>query len=59
MSTPLLVLILEDNLADFDLIVHELERFGLEARFERVGTEADFALRLLERPDLILAEHSL
>jgi signal transduction histidine kinase len=59
MSTPLLVLILEDNLADFDLIVGELGRFGLVARFERVETEADFALRLLERPDLILAEHSL
>jgi signal transduction histidine kinase len=59
MSTPLLVLILEDNLTDFELIVGELVRFGLVARFERVGTEADFAVRLQERPDLILAEHSL
>jgi len=31
MSTPLLVLILEDNLADFELIARELARFGLEA----------------------------
>ena len=59
MSTPLLVLILEDNLADFELIVGELARFGLVARFERVGTEAEFVARLEEQPDLILAEHSL
>jgi signal transduction histidine kinase len=59
MSTPLLVLILEDNLADFELIVGELARFGLVARFERVGTEAEFVARLEEQPDLILAEQSL
>jgi len=59
MPTPLFVLILEDNLADFDLIQNELARFGLRARCERVETEAGFAARLEERPDIILAEDSL
>jgi signal transduction histidine kinase len=59
MSSPLFVLILEDDLADFELIAHELARFGFTARCERVETEADFAVRLQERPDIILADYSL
>ena len=59
MSSPLFVLILEDNLADFELIAHELARFGFIARCERVETEADFAARLQEKPDIILADYSL
>ena len=59
MSSPLSVLILEDNLADFELIANELARFGFTARCERVETEADFAVRLQERPDVILANNSL
>jgi len=59
MAPPLLVLILEDNLADYELIVRELARFGLTARCERVDTEPAFASRLKERPDVILAEQSV
>ena len=59
MSSPLSVLILEDNLADFELIANELTRFGFTARCERVETEADFAVRLQERPDVILANNAL
>ena len=59
MSNPLFVLIVEDNVSDFELIVNELTRFGLKSHCERVETEAAFAARLEERPDIILAEQSL
>jgi len=59
MSSPLFVLILEDNPADFELVAHELIRFGFNARCERVSTEADFTARLQQRPDIILADYSL
>jgi signal transduction histidine kinase len=59
MPNPLFVLILENDIADFDLITHELDRFGFTARYERVETEADFIARLEEKPDVILADYSL
>ena len=59
MPNPLFVLILENDIADFELITHELDRFGFTARYERVETEADFAARLPEKPDVILADYSL
>ena len=59
MSSPLSILIVEDNLADFELIANELARFGFPAHCQRVATEADFAARLDPRPDVILAVDSL
>ena len=59
MPKPLFVLILEDSLSDFELIVNELARFGLCARSERVENEAAFSARLAERPDIVLAGDSL
>jgi signal transduction histidine kinase len=59
MSNPLYVLILEDSIADFELIEHELNRFGFDARCKRVETESDFALRLRENPDIVLADYSI
>src|SRR5258708_26338103 len=59
MSTPLFVLILENDVADFELIARELVRFGFAARCERVETEADLAARLQEKPDIVLADDSL
>jgi signal transduction histidine kinase len=59
MPNPLFVLILENDIADFELITHELDRFGFTARYERVETEADFIARLEEKPDVILADYSL
>jgi signal transduction histidine kinase len=59
MPNPLFVLVLEDDIADFELISLELARFGFDARCERVETEADFAARIRERPDVILADYSL
>src|SRR5713101_9841090 len=59
MPTPLFALILENDIADFELIARELDRFGFAARYQRVETEADFAARLQEKPDIILADYSL
>jgi signal transduction histidine kinase len=59
MPTQLFALILEDNLADFELIAHELARFGFNALCKRVETEADYTERLREMPDIVLANNSL
>jgi signal transduction histidine kinase len=59
MPNPLFALILENNTADFELIANELGRFGFTARCERVEAEEDFAARLQEKPDVILADYSL
>src|ERR1700676_1422705 len=59
MPTQLFALILEDNLADFELIAHELARFGFDALCKRVETEADYTERLREMPDIVLASYSL
>jgi len=59
MPNPLFVLILENDIADFELITHELDRFGFDGRYERVETEEDFIGRLKEEPDVILADYSL
>jgi len=59
MSTQLVVLILGDNLADFDLIAHELARFGFDALCKRVDTEADYTDLLSEMPDIVLAADAL
>src|SRR5438477_11523164 len=59
MPNPLFILILENDIADFELITHELDRFGFAGRYERVETEADFTARLKEKPDVILADYSL
>jgi signal transduction histidine kinase len=59
MPNPLFVLILEDSIADFELIAYELERFGFDAQCKRVETESDFAGQLRENPDIILADYSI
>ena len=59
MPNPLSVLVLEDSIADFELIAYELERFGFDTRCTRVETEADFAARLRENPDIVLADYSV
>lgn len=59
MPKPLSVLVLEDSIADFELIAYELERFGFDARCTRIETESDFAARLRENPDIVLADYSI
>jgi len=59
MATPLRVLILEDNPADAELIVHELRRAGFDPVWQRVDTEADYLGALDPALELILADYVL
>jgi signal transduction histidine kinase len=59
MPDLLSVLILEDSIADFELISCELERFGFNAQCKRVETEPDFVAGLRENPDVVLADYSI
>lgn len=58
-SIPLRILIIEDNLADAKLVLHELRRTGFEFNWQRVETESDYLSHLDSMPDLILADYSL
>ena len=53
------VLILEDNVADAELMVRELRKAGLDPAWERVDTEQDFTAKLTPELDLILSDHVL
>jgi signal transduction histidine kinase/FixJ family two-component response regulator len=57
--TPLRVLIVEDRLADAELMIYELERAGFEPAWKRVEREADYLAQLEAVPDIILADHTL
>ncbi len=46
-STPLRLLILEDQPADAELMVRHLERAGFAPRWQRVETEPESSLRSL------------
>ena len=58
-STPIRVLILEDDPADAELMVRELRQSGIAVQVERVDTETDFIARLTPEPDLILSDFAL
>ena len=59
MSTPILVLILEDQVADAELMLHELRQTGYDPTWQRVDTEPNYLAALKTNPDLILADWSL
>lgn len=59
MDRPLAVLILENDSADFDLIVRELRRFGFSAKCQRAETEEEYLAELQKKPDVILADYKL
>jgi PAS domain S-box-containing protein len=59
MSTPIRILILEDQSADAELMVHELRRAGFEPVWQRVETESDYLAHLDPALDLILADYRL
>ena len=59
MTTPLRVLILEDQESDCALILHELQREGFVVDWRRVETEAEFRAHVTDPLDLILADYSL
>ena len=59
MATPLRVLILEDQPADAELMVHELELAGFALDYRRVASERDYVVALGTTFDVILADYSL
>src|SRR4030065_2676174 len=59
MPTPIRILIVEDQAADAELLLHELHQAGYDADWQRVETEPDFLAGLETNPDLILVDWSL
>ena len=59
MTSPLKVLILEDNENDALLMVNELEAAGYDLDWECVEKEKDYIKGIAKHPDLILADFSL
>ena len=59
MKTILRLLILEDQPADADLAILQLERAGFDPRWQRVETEREFVSALGPELDLILADYQL
>jgi CheY-like chemotaxis protein len=58
MSTPLRILILEDNSQDAELCLLELKKAGFRVEADAVDTEDAFALRLeSQNYDLILSDY--
>jgi PAS domain S-box-containing protein len=58
-STPLRVLIVEDNPADAELLLRQLRRTGFEPDWRRVETEADFLVNLHPDLDVILSDYDM
>jgi PAS domain S-box-containing protein len=60
MPSPLRILVLEDLVTDYELMLRELRKAGLDFTARRVETESDFRQQLQEfAPDLVLADYSL
>ncbi|MDH7487702.1 MAG: PAS domain-containing protein [Anaerolineae bacterium] len=59
MTTPLRVLIVEDNPDDAELMVLRLVEEGFRPQWQLVGTEAEYLAALEPPPDLILADWRL
>jgi PAS domain S-box-containing protein len=59
MATPLRTLILEDHLADAELLLHALKQAGFEPDWRCVDSEAGYQAGLHAGLDVILADYSL
>jgi CheY-like chemotaxis protein len=60
MKSTLKILLLEDSVADAELIAHELEAAGFAFRLARIQTEAELRREMATGPpDLILSDHGL
>ncbi len=59
MTTPLRVLILEDNASDAQLVLHELRRAGYAPVATCVDTEEEFRSHLEPPPEVILSDFSM
>jgi hypothetical protein len=56
-STPLKILLVEDNPHDAELVLRELRRAGFDFEYQRVDTEEDYLKHLHEGLDLILSDY--
>jgi two-component system, cell cycle sensor histidine kinase and response regulator CckA len=59
MPRQIQVLILEDNLSDAELIVHELHRSGFDPKWIQVDSELEYLAQLSPSLDIILSDYSL
>lgn len=59
MSKELKVLILEDQIADAELVLHELRQSGFVPNWQRVETENDYLNNLSPTLDIILSDYSM
>jgi PAS domain S-box-containing protein len=59
MPKTLHILIVEDQPADVDLILHELRKAGYEPKLTSTETEAGYLSALEKQPELILADYTL
>lgn len=59
MSSPLRVLIVEDNPLDAELVLRELHRAGFNPDWQQVQTEHDFLDRLQPDLDIILSDYDM
>lgn len=59
MTTPIHVLILEDNSDDARLLAYELRQSGFDPAWRQVTTAAEYQAQLADNPDIILADYSL
>jgi PAS domain S-box-containing protein len=59
MSESLRALIVEDQSADAELVVVELERAGFDPQWKRVETEEQYLRQLETSPEIILADYAL
>jgi signal transduction histidine kinase len=59
MPDPISVLVVEDEAADFELVVRGLQRAGINAQCRRVDNEAEYRGELHARPDIVLSDYVL
>jgi len=58
-AAPLRVLIVEDQVADAELMVRVLGRAGYRLDWQRVETKSDYAAAVESLPDIVLADYSV
>jgi signal transduction histidine kinase len=58
-SEPLRILIAEDEPADAELLVRELQRSGYAVEWRRVDQEAAFLKELADPPDMIISDNAM
>jgi PAS domain S-box-containing protein len=59
MAIPIRILILEDQVADEQLILYEMRRAGYDPDWTRVDNEADYLTSLTPELDIILSDYSM